>query len=310
MHTPIAVRTDSLGVAVLRERFEDVSTLSMVFDCEGEQVTRHLEIVPGWEHERVVPSPIVQGAAGDLSLQGEFARSGRTATDAVMCDGVWVGTANHSAGQGGQQQWEVRGTGLRTDRTVWCSIHRLAFWSQDPQRTTSHAWRRSSAVNDGVSLSSFVGQQRPNIPGRLAPFFGVPTERLLEQVDAVTLTRFAGWLSGVAPRHFEPLTVLGDDLPQLQRELDETRTTRLRQLRWVLMFEGVILVVGTVVVLVHATLSQRRRFEELFEDVDDELEMSRRIGVEMGVGWVPLALSVFVIVVFLLGIGVLLQLMR
>ncbi len=76
------------------------------------------------------------------------------------------------------------------------------------------------------------------------------------------------------------------------------------------MFEGVILVVGTVVVLVHATLSQRRRFEELFEDVDDELEMSRRIGVEMGVGWVPLALSVFVIVVFLLGIGVLLQLMR
>lgn len=305
-----SVVTDALGVAVIRERFEDVATMSLQFDCEGESVTRHVEIVPGWEHERVVASPVVQGAAGDVTLLGEFARSGTSAMDAIMCDGVWVGTADHTSGQGREQQWSIRGTSLQTSRPVWCAIHRLAFWSQDPQRTTTHAWRRGSNAGDGPSLAGFVVQQRSRVPERLEPFFGAPTEALLSQADAETVRRFSGWLSGVAPRHFEPLIVLGDDLPQLQRELDETRTTGLRRLRWVLALEGLVLIVWTLAVLVPATFAQRRRFAEVLDEIDDELLVSPAAGAEMGGGWLPLVLSVVMIAMFLIGIAVLVQIMR
>jgi hypothetical protein len=307
--SPLRLRTDVLGIANAEMEFAEQTTLTVRYTCNGAVVERYVDVQPGWIQERVIPVPWIQRSAMPVSFAGEFTRSGDEWTDLIQCDGAMVAAREMRVAPHARQEWAV-GTGTSSlDTPVHCVHHRVAFLTQNPQRTSMFMIRRPEGLADGPALAAMAAAQREFAPSSRRPFLGEQTVQLLSVADSAAASRFAAWWAGFPPPMYEPPSIVADDLETVRAELESVRGTGLARIRVILVVEVIVLMVWMLSVFIPARRAATRRLQAALAELDDDQRTGAGAAGISG-GWVPLMISLVMLLLVMTGIGVLVGLMH
>lgn len=300
-------RTDSMGIARVDLRLEEVEDWSVRFSCAAVEITRRFSVVATWDGVVLVSPKAVVAPVDELRLGVSQERSWGNWHLDVVCDGVWLATTTTPVQEGPSFVSFDRLRLPSRSRPTLCRVQGTSFLlAPDPPRSSVYVIVRAANGSAQSAVNALANRAAEYGSEALRAQLGPATAASLDAASAAEIESFGRWLLDALPPSFEPMPLLHDDAPRARSVHEAGRAKRLRSLTRLLVIDVVILLSGVAVIVGVGVWRRRVRIRAL---VEEDVEADFALLDDRAQVWFALA-GAAVIALSLVGILMLTRLLQ
>ena len=263
------LRTNSLGLASFLITPLSTETWTFEYSCNEQTISQELVIVPSWDGILLLGRSSNTSEAS-ISVDVQQQRNFGTWFLDLICDGAWIQSHVYEK-HAGNTTISITNIPLREEIGLCVLQASTSRLQNDPPRSSRNILVHDPSISTREAVLSLLSAWTQYSDNENVTTIGPGMRTALTNASEREINDFARWLLSQIPQNFQPLPQIYDDRLIITETFDKERAKTRKTLVVIMLIDGFVLLLTILLILIPASIAQRKRFAKLAEE-DEEYD--------------------------------------